>query len=153
MKGPKKKPAKLEILHGQPGKRPINDWELTVPIEIPPCPKDLDETAKKEWERVTPQLYRLGMIADIDLAVLAGYCHSFSQFVESAKKLKATGFLVKAPSGYPIVNPLLSINNEAKRQMLKYAQELGLSIIQRSRIKITGSGKEEDEFEKFLGKK
>lgn len=140
-------------MHGNPSRRPINEWELTIPVEIPPCPEDLDDTAKKEWNRITPMLYKLGMIADIDLAVLVGYCYSFSQFVETAKKIKSTGFLLKGSKGDPVKNPLLAINAEARRQMLKFAQELGLSIIQRARLnKPMGQGKG-NEFEDFLEEK
>ena len=152
MKGRPPVPTALRILHGNPSRRPLNEEEPKPETEIPECPDGLDKVGQDEWERITGHLYQLNMVADMDLAVLYGYCHSFEQFIKSATDLKKTGFLVKAPSGYPIVNPLLSINNKAKAMMLKFAQELGLSVVQRTKIKIEGNGKREDEFDSFLRK-
>lgn len=153
MKGRKPHPTAIKKLKGNPGHRPLNELEPKPNLNIPESPDGLDKTGKQEWKRITKHLYDLNMIADMDLAVVFGYCHSFEQLIDSAMKLKKTGLLIKAPSGYPIVNPLLSINNEAKRQMLKYAQELGLSVVQRSRLKIEQKPKEIDPIEYYANKK
>lgn len=151
MRGRKPKPTSIKILHGSQNCR-INKDEPKPELTIPDCPDGLSEIGQQEWKRISTQLYELKMISNMDTAILLGYCHSFEQFIQSAESLKKTGYLIKAPSGYPIVNPLLSINNEAKRQMLKYAQELGLSVVQRTRIKIDPDKKviDTDPLEKFL---
>ena len=150
MKGRKPKPLEIKKLHGTVQPCRINQDAPTPQLEIPECPEGLDKIGQDEWNRITTQLYELKMIADIDLAVVFGYCHCWEQFIKTAQQLKKTGYLVKAPSGYPIINPLISINNEAKRQMLKFAQELGLSVIQRSRIKVKGEERIKDALEDFL---
>jgi hypothetical protein len=45
-------------------------------------------------------LYRLGVIAMLDRAVLAGYCQAYGRWVEAERKLKETPALLKMPSGY-----------------------------------------------------
>lgn len=150
LKGRKPKPLELKKLHGTVQPCRINHDAPTPDNEIPQCPEGLDKIGQDEWNRITQQLYDLKMIADIDLAVVFGYCHCWEQFIKTAVQLKKTGYLVKAPSGYPIINPLISINNESKRQMLKFAQELGLSVIQRTRIKVREKDNHDDVLESFL---
>ncbi len=152
MRGRKPTPTALKRLHGNPGQRPLPVDEPKPQIEIPELPTEsgLGKIGEDEYQRITQHLYQLSMIADMDIAVVVGYCHSFEQFIISAEQLKKSGYLVKAPSGYPMVNPLISINNEAKRQMLKYAQELGLTVVQRARIRTPQVAIDIDPIDRFL---
>lgn len=153
MRGRKPTPKSLRELRGNPQNRPT-DMIPSPKVIVPACPKDLDSVASKEWKRIAPLLVQNHLISDMDLAVLAGYCHSFSLWVQTLKKIKK-GLIIKSPSGYPIMNPYLSINNNAKTQMLKFAQELGISPVQRSRLKIDNPDRppDQDKMKKFIEKK
>ena len=48
-RGRKPKPTALKELEGNPGKRPLNDREPKPEKKAPPCPKWLNDDAKKEW--------------------------------------------------------------------------------------------------------
>ena len=63
--------------------------------------------------------------------------------------LRNHGLLIKAPSGYPIVNPYLSIANKAMLQIRAFLTEFGMTPSSRSRISAQPPN-EEDEFEKFM---
>ena len=150
--GRHKKPLPLHILHGTVRQDRINLHAPLPEINIPPCPPELDTTGQNEWSRITAHLYRLNMIAEIDLAVLAGYCHCFEQFIKTAEQIKKTGYLIKSPTGYPIINPIISINARARGDMLAFAKELGLTVIQRTKIKTDNNIKDISPMEKFLKK-
>lgn len=150
--GRHKKPLPLHILHGTLRQDRANMDAPLPPVDIPACPPELDTVGQNEWVRITAHLYRLDMIAEIDLAVIAGYCHCFEQFIKSAEQLKKTGYLIKSPTGYPIINPIISINARARGDMLAFAKELGLTVIQRTKIKIDNKTKDISPLEKFIKK-
>lgn len=148
--GRHKKPLPLHLLHGTYREDRAN---LDAPIantDIPDCPSELDTVGQAEWKRITVHLYRLNMIAEIDLAILAGYCHCFEQFIKTTDQIKKTGYLIKSPTGFPMINPIISINARARGDMLAFAKELGLSVIQRTKIKVEKEIKDISPLEKFI---
>lgn len=51
-RGPTKKPAELEELHGNPGHRKTeNRLQFSKPEKVPSPPVFLNKIAKKEWKR------------------------------------------------------------------------------------------------------
>ena len=53
----------------------------------PTCPKRLDSSAKREWKRVAPRLYRLGRLSFSGGSRLANYCESFSTWKTSWRRI------------------------------------------------------------------
>lgn len=148
MKGRPPKPLQVKKLHGSQKCR-MNLDEPKALVCIPECPPGLGEYGVEEWKRITTELEKLQMVASIDAAVLYGYCHSWDQFVATSLQLASQGYVIKSPTEFLQINPLIRVNNEAKKYLLKFAQELGLSVMQRTRIKIPAPDKE-DEFETFI---
>ena len=71
-RGPTKKPPELEALHGNPGHRKITKKIQFEKLEdVPKPPAFLDSVAKKEWKRLAPKVYSLGILTDADMAVFA----------------------------------------------------------------------------------
>lgn len=149
MRGRKPKPTAVKILEGNPGKRPLNDAEPRPTAKLPPCPKHLNDEAKKEWRRISKELLKAGLLTTIDRAVLATYCQAWGRWVEAEEQLRKHGPIVKSPSGYPIQNPYLSVANKAMQQMQKVMPELGMTPSSRSRIKAEGPSPA-DELAEFL---
>jgi P27 family predicted phage terminase small subunit len=88
-RGPKPLPANVHKLHGNPGKRPLNDSGLVEPaIEIPGIPKHLLPEARKFWKRLTPELEQLGLIAKIDQAALSLVCQEWAWLVHHENMLQ-----------------------------------------------------------------
>ena len=136
MPGRKPKPTKLKVLEGNPGKRPLNNKEPAPDSDLPSYPPHLDDIGRQEWDRVASELKELGILTGIDMAVFAAYCHSYSVWVDAAIKIQKSGTIIKAPSGYPVQNPLVSVARNAQNQMLKALVELGMTPSSRSRITI-----------------
>jgi P27 family predicted phage terminase small subunit len=101
---------------------------------IPSCPSHLDAEAKKEWHRLSKDLYALGLLTKIDRDALAAYCQCYSRWVEAEQKLRETGMVVKAPTGYPMLNPYLSVIHKTLNHMQAFLGEFGLTPASRSRI-------------------
>jgi len=134
MAGRRPKPTRIKEIEGNPGKRALNRREPRPESALPPCPGHLDEEAKAEWGRISPELVRLGLLASIDRAALAAYCQAWSRWVDAETNLRKYGAVIKTPKGYPIQNPYLGIANTAIDLMRKFLTEFGMTPSSRSRI-------------------
>ena len=105
-------------------------------------PPHLADEAKVEWGRVGHELYQLGLLTNLDRAVLAVYCQSYARWVKAETALTVMaaadnltgGLMTKTSNGNAIQNPLVGIANKAMADMVKYAAEFGMSPSARSRI-------------------
>ena len=66
-------------------------------------------------------------------------------------ELLVTGPIIKARSGYPMLNPYLVVANAAMKQMTELLVEFGMSPSSRSRVAM--SAEPQDELEEFLARK
>jgi P27 family predicted phage terminase small subunit len=149
MAGRRPKPTHLKLLQGNPGKRPLNANEPKPPVELPPPPDHLNEAAKKEWNRLGPQLVQLSLLSAIDGSAFAGYCVLYSRWVEAEEMLRKTGPVFKAPSGYPQLSPYYTIANQCLSQMRQYLIEFGMTPSSRSRTTVRNN-EDEDPMEDYL---
>jgi P27 family predicted phage terminase small subunit len=156
MAGRKPTPTNLKILHGNPGKRPLPQNEPKPAPIAPDCPDWLCDDAKAEWARICPQLERLGLLTQVDMAAMVGYCESWAQYKKTME------FLHKHGEVYPIKNedgsikylqqvPQVSIANKALGNIRAAASQIGLSPSDRSRIAVPGLD-EPDEMEQLLSR-
>ncbi len=156
MRGPKPKPTVIKKLEGNPGRRPLNVREPTheVPgreFDEPPEELSTDPAAETEWRRLAPMLRRSKQVTDIERSSLIALCREWSRYLKAGEHVARLGMVVQAPkSGYPMVNPYLSIGNKALLHCSKLWAELGLTPSSRSRIHAVGAaGGEADSFAEF----
>jgi P27 family predicted phage terminase small subunit len=147
--GRKPKPTALKELQGNPGKRPLNKRE-PKPTGVPTCPSHLDANAKKEWKRISKELLAIGLLTSVDRAALAAYCAAYSRWIAAEESIARFGLVIKAPSGYPVQNPFVSIANTAMDHMRKYATEFGLTPASRTRLQVEPKRTDEDPFKAFM---
>jgi P27 family predicted phage terminase small subunit len=151
MSGRRPKPTALKMLQGNPGKRALNANE-PKPTGIPSCPRHLSAAAKQEWKRISRELIAIGLLTKIDRAALAAYCAAYARWIEAEDNVAKFGHVVKAPSGYPIQNPYLSIANTCLDQIRKFATEFGLTPASRSRLQISAApATTNDEWSQLFG--
>ena len=149
--GRKPKPTALKLVHGNPGKRPLNEHEPQPMIEIPKMPDHLSAEAAAEWNRVTGELATLGLLANIDRAALAAYCQAYGRWVEAEAAIRRIGLLAKTTSGNVIQNPLVGIANRAMELMYRFMTEFGMTPSSRSRLSVEpGVGARRDPTEKYF---
>ena len=152
MRGRKPTPTKLKLLKGNPGKRPIRDDEPQPDVEIPEPPEELSADAQAEWERVTPMLYELGLLSQIDRAALTAYCVAWGRWMEAEAALKKHGVVVKSPNGFPVQSPFLAVANRAMKQVKEFLAEFGVSPSSRTRVSASKKPAEGNPFGKIGSK-
>lgn len=153
MRGRKPKPTAQRMLEGNPGKRAINAAEPDPPPlvaeEVPPAELEGHVIALAEWTRLAPLLRACRQITEADRSALIALCLEWSRYIDATQKVRQLGLVVKAPSGYPIQNPYLSIATKALAGCNKLWPELGLTPSSRSRVQVEGPGPDGDVFSEF----
>ncbi len=147
--GGKPTPTALKLLHGNPGRRPLNQHEPQPQPRLPRAPEHLGEAARKEWQRAGRFLLQLGLVSDLDRAALAAYATVYGRWVEAEQALSTHGVLIKSPNGFPMQSPYLAVANRALEQMRSLLSEFGMSPASRTRV--AGVQLDEDDpFEDYL---
>ena len=151
-RGPLPKPAALRLLQGNPGKRALNLSDGVNPTHcIPPAPKHLGQEARKEWKRITPELFELGLITGLDRAALALYCQAAGRLseletafngklqVQIDKGMSYADAVYEAshsvtPSGYAQQSVIVQLIKSHREQVNRYLGHFGLSPAHRGRV-------------------
>lgn len=99
------------------------------------CPKWLTGEAKRTWERLAPELSRLGLLTKLD-HLLEAYCWEWSLYVSACKQLKdAAGCTETTTNGNEVQKALAGIRSRALANCLKIASEYGLTPSSRERLR------------------
>ncbi len=75
-----------------------------------------------------------GVLTEVDDLALVGLCQSWAEYLEATEQVRKTGMLVKAPSGYPILNPYVVLANQALKRVKAFLTEFGMTPSSRSRV-------------------
>lgn len=148
--GPRPQPVALKLLRGNPGKRRL-PAQTAAPTPGADCPAGLGREAKREWDRVLPELQRLGLVTQLDRARLAVYCRHWQDYQRSLREIDRRGYVVSAGNGTPIPNPWLAVKRAAEEGMRKSASEFGFSPADRARLEFGGAPSVEDDDDRFFG--
>lgn len=151
--GPKPVPTELKIIHGNPGKRPLNESEPKPDVELPSCPPHLDECAVDEWNRIAKELLKIGLLTNVDRSALAAYCQVYSRWVSAEEGLKETSPILIGDKGGHYQNPLLHVANKALDQMKSFLVEFGMTPSSRTRLSVPKSAKDSSAVAKFAQRK
>ncbi len=130
-------PTKLHVLHGIPGKRPLPEGEPEPEVKIPSPPKVVTDNAGalEEWNRITVELHALGLIAEINRSMIAGYCKAYADWVEAEEHYDSEPKIYKTETGYPVLTPWRTVADKAMERMVRIATGFGLDPSSMSRIK------------------
>lgn len=120
------KPTALKLLEGNRGKRPINKDEPKPRPVAPKRPEWLPAEGKREWERVAPELERMGLLTVVDGAALASYCIAWSQVVKAQEKLTRDG----------LISPYFTVQHRALDAVRKFCVEFGFTPSSRGRMSV-----------------
>jgi P27 family predicted phage terminase small subunit len=138
-RGPAPKPTQLRLLHGDKPSR-INLAEPR-PRDVPPeRPPWLSAEAAEEWDRVAPDLARMGTAKAIDAAGLACYCEAVARFRAANDMLAQSQVLIVDRDNTPRVNPAVRVARDASYELRMWAREFGLTPSARSPLRIEHSG-------------
>lgn len=144
MKGRKPTPTHLRLLQGNPQRKPVNTGEpMPTPLlEAPPPLAFIEAYAAEEWQRLAPELQRMGLMTIVDSGPFGAYCVAYARWrtAEEALALMAAkdpvmrGLIVRGKHGTAMENPLVYTSRRAAQEMLRFAAEFGFTPAARSRI-------------------
>jgi len=138
----------LKILRGNPGKRPLNKREPRPQPIAPKCPAWLDPEAKREWRRIVPPLDKIGMLTQADMATVAGYCQSYSRWMQAERVLSEHGLTMeyetKTGALYSQARPEVAISQKERQLMMQFGARLGLSPSDRGRMTLPQVDSDDD---------
>lgn len=140
LRGPAPIPTAIRSYEGNPGKRPLNEWEPQPKMVRPTMPRHLDAIARKEWKRLCPMLLRLLVLTEADGIALANLCVDYSILQQAQESLAKTGLLSKtAKTGMIHQSPLLNIIAVTTDRVTRGLREFGLTPASRTRISVAPS--------------
>jgi P27 family predicted phage terminase small subunit len=118
----------------------------------PPAPHNIRRSAhaREEWDRIAPELHRLGILTIADYRPLSLYCLAYARWCEAEDALYAEaqndprsfGLIVEGAMGGKVANPLVKIAASASLTLMRFAVEFGFTPASRTRVTGSASGSE-----------
>lgn len=142
-RGPKTEPTLSKAARGNPGQRRLNQNE-PQPKGKAEMPGWLSDAAKKEWERLAPELERLGVLTAVDEKTFATYCQSVADFIAAVKAMKGQPVMIEGASGAPKRHPGWELLSATGDRVIKYGSQFGLTPSSRTGISVPSAPKEGD---------
>lgn len=151
-----RKPSALKLLHGNPGKRPLDlSKEIQVAPLDPKPPEWLSVVAKREWRRLYKHLAQTKMLFATDQSFLAMYATAYAHALDAEDILRREGQIVREPivtrsgnlTGKERIkaHPAVVIAKDARAQMVAIGRLFGLSPVSRSLVQLPPAEDEEPE--------
>jgi P27 family predicted phage terminase small subunit len=92
--------------------------------------------AKREWNRIVPQLSALGLLTALDRGTIAGGCQWWAMYVDAVKDIEANGTTFETETGYQGPRPSVALAIKSWQQYLAFAARFGLTPSDRSRLSV-----------------
>lgn len=139
-RGPIPAPDNVRQLRGSKPYRPNGQKvrRIVLAPKAPAAPPGLSQKAAAEWRRITKELARAGVLAEVDRGILTAYCTAWGYMMEAAERLKADGVVIqshRSDTG-PVKHPAWQVYREANRTMVAAAVQLYITPVSRLRIPI-----------------
>lgn len=154
MAGRKPKPTAQKIIEGNPGRRPLNENEPKPQPGAGKCPSFLSREARAEWNRIVPELERIGVLTMVDAGAIAACCQLYGRWIQLERDINNEGNSIEEPcfdkEGNPTgtiikINPKVTAARQTLQQYRAYCTEFGLTPSSRSRIVVAGGANEDDD--------
>ena len=149
MAGRRPTPTHLKVLAGNPGHKPLPKDEPQPEITLPDPPDFLEGEALKEWNRITPELFKLKLMSEIDRTGVVVYCIAYDRYVSANRDIRTLGQIIATTNGNIIQNPAVGIANTAADLIRKFLVEYGMTPASRAKVSTPGKPKAKDGWEDF----
>lgn len=135
MPGPPRKPTAILRLSGSP-LADQREGEPIPPADAPEPPAWLDKHQREGWDWLVGTLVKMKLLSSADLPTIAAYAVAWGAFVEAVADVEMHGKTSTGSTGAEMVSPWVKMRNESLAQILKLAQQFGLSPAARARVKV-----------------
>ncbi|HLV15958.1 MAG TPA: phage terminase small subunit P27 family [Pseudomonas sp.] len=143
------KPAVVHLVRGNPSKKNAAELQAEVQqsmleAEAPEMPDWLDEDAQAEWNRVVPDLLKLGLISTLDRQALAQYCEAVSDYRRWTLKIRELNESLSMPdrgdvqtykTGAKDLSIWRKLRNDAERRADAAGAKFGFSPMARRTLR------------------
>lgn len=130
-----RKPAKLKVLEGNPGKRRISPPPISSSSADPDPPAHLSEASSVEWRLLVHSLQTERLWTNRDRAALEVYVEALVTFREAVAYVRAHGVMVPGQkSGTTVKNPAIQIVRDSAGVIRAYGSEFGLTPYTRMQL-------------------
>ena len=139
VRGPVPAPDNVRTLRGmKPLRAPDGSKARRIVLapKAPAMPKGLSPSSGAEWRRVTKELERAGVLAEVDRGVLTAYVTAWGHMMEAEAILRRDGVTILNREKVSVKHPAWQIYREANRTMLAAAVQLYLTPTSRLRIPV-----------------
>ena len=134
-RGRPRKPTKLKLLEGNPGRRPLNTSEPQYAPTVEK-PNDLTPVASEWWDLVVPNLVRVGLAQAVDAPSLTLLAEDFSAWKRASALYVSEAPVVKRGSTILVSNPLLRAVKDFGAAYRQGAAAFGLTAQSRSTLNV-----------------
>lgn len=114
----------------------------------------VNERAKKEWRRIVKELNKIGVVGNLDLANLGGYCNAYANYIEVTELMKEQPYYIERQTRTGTItvrNPLVDIQRIYAAEMRKFATLCGLTIDSRLKAAATKTENTDEMIQKKFG--
>jgi len=127
-----RKPTALKLIHGSRD-RHQNKHE-PKPTGKAVMPEWLNADARSEWERLAPELIKIGLLTIADQVEFAIYCQALAEFKEAEAYLLEHGRTQITKDGFERKSAWCSIRDEAWKRLHQAASGFGLTPASRAKV-------------------
>ncbi|HZW75471.1 MAG TPA: phage terminase small subunit P27 family [Caldimonas sp.] len=107
------------------------------PLDEPPVkPEWLSPRASAEWDRVAPDLIRMGTAKAVDSTALAAYCEAVAMLIVLSDLIAKSGPLLIGRDGLAHKNPAVAQRAAASAEVRVWAREFGFTPAARQPLKV-----------------
>lgn len=146
LRGPKKEPAAVQKLKGNPSKAPVIE-PVVIPEGEPFIPPHLNEDAQACIEQVKRAMPP-GVYASVDSYALSAFATAWAWHKHAAHRMAAPDFQPVSvdEKGTDRPSPWFRILNAASAEMRSWGDRLGLTPAARANLKLPGQGEQKSKF-------
>lgn len=153
-------PTALKELHGNPGKRPLNEDEPRPGVYLPDKPPyELTETAQEIFSNKARELFACGILTQLDVEFLAIWAELMDDYITLVKQVRDEGFVYYKQKllydgntrNEPERNPNLITLENLRREIRFYSARLGTEPSARTKLQVVRV--QEDELDDFIQRK
>ena len=116
-----------QVVPSTVSKEPIAPGEDLEP------PYDMSEPVARIWAKTVADLEQMGLADNADAYQVAGYCEAAALFEQASIELVGAELVIDGAASQ-VANKLIGIRQQAQTQMLRFAQEFGLTPAARVRV-------------------
>ena len=102
--------------------------------KMPSCPTWLHAEAKREWRRLAPKLYELGLLTELDRSSFAIYCECWAEVWALTRAIDENGFTQTTKRAAARPQPEVAMRDKAMRRLVDIGKNFGLTPQTRERL-------------------